>query len=103
MAKGKRKSTRKSTKRSTAATSISHAARAALAAKGMKICHKKTPSAYNRKVAACMRGKKGSTSAFRTCAKQAAGKSAPRARSPSKKSKAAHNSTDYTRNAFSLW
>jgi hypothetical protein len=81
----KRRKTHKSARKPSGATSISHAARHALAAKGFKICHRKKPSAYNKRVGACLRKNGTGKAAFRKCAAQAAGRASPRARSGGRK------------------
>ena len=82
MAVKRRKHAHKGVRKSSPVTAISHAARAALHAQGKKICNNKKASVYNKRVATCMKGKHGSPSAFKTCAKQAAGRSTPRASAP---------------------
>jgi hypothetical protein len=80
--------THKGARKSTPATAISHAARHALKAKGLKICHKKKPSAYNKRVGACLRKNGSGKAAFRKCAAQAAGRASPRKSSGGRKKKA---------------
>jgi len=81
----KRRKTHKSARKPSGTTSISHAARHALAAKGLKICHRKKPSAYNKRVGACLRKNGTGKAAFRKCAAQAAGRASPRSRGGRKK------------------
>jgi len=89
-----------------AGVSISHEARHALHAKGLKICKIKKPSAYNKRVGACLRREGTSKSAFKRCAAEAAGgrrASAPRRKSSGRKKSSSSSSTNYTRDAFSMW
>ena len=91
-------------RKSTPGTAISHAARHALAAKGLKICHKKKPSAYNKRVGACLRREGTGKAAFKRCAAQAAGRASPRKSSGGRKRKASSSgSSGYVRDAFSMW